>query len=187
MLFVALFLLLITPITLRTDLHIDHHTDCAVHLRIWGIPFMLRFRANMAGAVFRMLRLQADGQPRFAGQATPGQALLWLRAFLRADRARRFLYRHLHWRGGWVWLSPSFADAAHTALLSGLLQGVLQAFAGRKLVCRLQPDFLAGHTRAHVRCIVFFRLGTIIITAGMALYALARERISQPHSRAKEA
>lgn len=164
MLVLLLFLVFITPVqvTLRWQegLHIG--------LRVWGvgIPRPAAKKAKPQGA-------------------HPGQAMCLVKTALRADRARRFLWRHTRLVRLQALVTIGLQDAAGTALVTGLLRQ-LAALLPSNTDVRVEPCFV-GPSRVQARCILFFHLGTILITAGMGLAAYLLEVRHHPLSRPKEA
>ena len=158
-----LFLLLITPVRLT----ILHQGQTTLRLQLWGI-----------GGSF-----QPDLTPD-----TPAQSWRVLRmigTFLRAGRARRFLLQHVRLICLRAMVRIRLNDASRTCLLAGFLRQLLPLLPAGSDV-RIYPEFLLP-SRVHVRCIVFFHLGTIIITAAMVLLAYYRESREHPKPQPKEA
>lgn len=165
MLLLLLFLLLITPVELCALW--DH--GLTLTLRFWGI-----------GRSFPV-----DLSPS-AGQSPSRQQLMRLiGTALRTDKARLFLLRHVTLVCIQALLRLGLRDAARTAVCAGLLQQLAQLLPERADI-RIQPDFLSP-TRLQLRCILFFHLGTLIITAGMALVAYLLEAREHPKPHPKEA
>lgn len=164
MLVLFLFLLFVTPVKLT--LLWQHGLEA--HLQVWGVK------------VFRRAQKAAprQGKARLRGMRLLGTVL-------RTDKARRFLFRHVQFRHLQALISPGLQDAAGTALVTGLLRMLAQLLPGRADV-RVQPNFI-GPTRVQARCILFFHLGTIIITAGMVLAAYLLECREHPAPKPKEA
>ena len=116
--------------------------------------------------------------------------LLLAGVFLRADQARRFLFRSLVCRRLTVDLSPSLWDASATALAAGVSQLAARlglSLSKGKFLIRTMPDFLTGRTRFQAHGIFFIRLGTIIITAAMTAWAYFREQALLKSAMPKEA
>lgn len=158
-----LLLLFVTPVRLAVTW--DH--GLAISLRIWGIGRTWPVSSPAAGSPSstRLLRL--------AGTV------------LRTDKARRFLVQHVELIVFQAMLHLGLASAASTAVYTGLLQLVTQLLPPKTDI-RIQPDFRRP-TRVQFRCIVFFHLGTLLITAGMLLWAYLLEAREHPIPRSKEA
>lgn len=158
-----LLLLLVTPVHLT--LTWDQGFSAGVHL--WGI-----------GRKATPYRPSRNTQTR-------GSHMRIIGTLLRTDKARRFLMRHTQITTFQMLLHLGLPSAASTAVCTGLLQLVAQLLPPKADI-RIQPDFCRP-TRAQVRCIVFFHLGTLLITAGMLLWAYLLEAREHPIPRSKEA
>ena len=161
----ALLLLLIFIAPVRLTLLYDR--QLTIHLRLWGVPFTL--------------------SPDFAHTA-PGRPQQLLRALgtaLRTEKTRCFLRRHVQFIRLQALLRLHLPDAAHVCLLTGALRQ-LCILLPQSADIRIQPEFLSP-TRLQARCILFFRLGTLIITAAMVLLAWQREGREHPPTTPKEA
>lgn len=164
MLILLLLVLFITPVQLT--LHWQQGLE--LRLSLWGI------------------RLTRRVPPPSRGQGVPHQQFMrLLGAVLRTDRARRFLLRHTQFIRLQALISLGLQDAAATALVTGLLRQ-LAPLLPRKADVRVQPNFI-GPTHVQARCILFFHLGTILITAGMGLAAYLLESREHPAPHPKEA
>lgn len=164
MLVLLLFVLFITPV----ELTLLWQQGLSIRLRIWGIS------------------LHRPVPPPKQEQGIPHQQFMrLLGTVLRTDKARRFLFRHVQFRRLQALISLGMQDAAKTALSTGLLRQ-LAAFLPPSADVRVQPNFI-GSTRVQARCILFFHLGTIIITAGMGLWAYLLESREHPTPHPKEA
>lgn len=108
-----------------------------------------------------------------------------LGTWLRTDKARRGFHRHVHIISLHVLLRLHLEDAGQTCLLTGLLRQLCPLLPPKACV-RIQPEFLSP-TRLQFRCILFFHLGTILITAVMLFLAYHLEGREHPKPRPKEA
>lgn len=181
----ATFLLGILP--LRLTLTIRHlqttQIDLAAQLGMLRHVFRLRRAQTPSGPRWQLLPRRPGAPPR---PPAPEQARRWTTlasAVLRADHARRFLWRHIHWEDAAVRIRLGLSDAARTAQLTGLLQCLTAALPPafrEKVRCRVWPDFLSGRTAAHLVCIVSLRLGTLFITGLMAAVAYAMACRARP-------
>lgn len=164
MLVLLLFVLFITPV----ELTLLWQQGLSIRLRIWGVS------------------LHRPLPPPKQGQGIPHQQFMrLLGTVLRTDKARHFLSRHVQFRRLQALISLGMQDAAKTALTTGLLRQ-LAAFLPPRADVRVQPNFI-GSTHVQARCILFFHLGTIIITAGMGLWAYLLESREHPTPHPKEA
>lgn len=165
MLVLLLFVLFITPVQLT--LHWQQGLE--LRLRVWGIS-----------------RSHRVPPPAKGQQGTPHQQLMrLLGTVLRTDKARRFLFRHTQVVRLQALVYLGLQDAAATAILTGLLRQ-LALLLPRRADVRVQPNFL-GSTQVQARCILFFHLGTILITAVMGLAAYLMECREHPIPHPKEA
>lgn len=164
MLILLLFIVFITPVQLA--LHWQQGLE--LRLRLWGIGF------------------HHQVPPPSKGRGVPHQQFMrLLGTVLRTDKARRFLLHHTRFISLQALISLGLQDAASTALVTGLLR-LLAPFLPRRADVRVQPNFI-GPTRIQARCILFFHLGTILITAAMGLAAYLMESREHPTTRPKEA
>ncbi len=173
-------LLCLTRLTLRLDLHHQGRTQGRILLR-WG-----RWRHMWHLALIRtehghqVVLAGTDGTPRpispVAMKDTPADLLM--QTLTRADKARRFLLRHIRLTCLDGLLCLRLQDAARCALLSGAMQGAT-AFVPLKwreqVHLRIVPDFFRDSSTLQIRCILSVRLGTLVITACMMIFALIRE------------
>lgn len=165
-----LYLLLITPVTVRVDLRLLHGAEAVIAPRVWGLGPDLRFKLERTEIGHRVVRVDGRGRLRPMRALQPGGPKLPLSA-LRLVTARITLLRLD------VALGVSLGDAARTALTTGGLQSVWRALPARwRRRARLQvrPDFLGGQGALQARCMVFFRLGTLLLIAIMLLISLRR-------------
>lgn len=186
------YIILITPVILCVTFHHDRVTDVNATIRLWNIPRRFHWRSHRDRDGRHIVRLpDKPGQkPRITTRSQEQQALIFLGTFLRSNHARRFLLHHLHLNHAQISLRIGLGNAAHTAALTGLIAGTLRTIARNmpgRIRSSVQPDFLIGRTRAHVRCILSFRLGTLFITAAMAFIALVLEKREHAPSKAEEA
>jgi len=164
MLILLPILLLISPVNLT----LTWDQGLTIVFRIWGI-----------GRSFPVAVTPS-------GQSLPHRQFMRLvGTLLRTDKARRFLFRPIHLVRLQALLRIGLHDAAHTALLSGLLQQFARMLPAHTDI-RIQPDFLTP-THLQARCILFFHLGTLLIIAAMVLAAYLLESREHPAPQAKEA
>lgn len=157
MLILLIYLILISPVRLTVLLD----GPLTLDIRIWG--------------------LGGSWRPTFPSATTTEAHQPFIRILgtvLRTDKARRIFRQHVQLQALQAMIHLGFADAARTALVTGLLRQlciILPPIAD----IRIQPDFLHT-TRVQLRCILFFRLGTILIIAVMVLLAWLGERREHP-------
>lgn len=157
-----LFLVFITPVkvTLRWQ------GGLQASLRVWGVSIPAPEKAKGQGV--------HHGRPKGL-----------VGTVLRADRARRFLWRHTQLVCLQALVTIGLQDAAGTALVTGLLRQ-LAALLPQRADVRVEPCF-TGPSRVQARCILFFHLGTILVAAGMGLVAYLLESRKHPAPHPKEA
>lgn len=189
----VLFMILITPVTLRLDVRCGQAAEALLAPRFWGLGPSLRFRLEKTDQGRQVFRVDKSGRlkPLKASSGSsvrPAMALL--RAALRGNLARQLLLRGVSLQRLDVALNVSLDNAARTALTAGGLQSLWRALPcswRRKARLRVRPDFLGGQSSAQARCMVFFRLGTLFLTAAMLLLSYFMERAAHPVQPAKEA
>lgn len=188
MLILVLCLILFAPVNITFSALHDGPTDFTLHIRIWGLGGKLRFRSTRDKLGHHLVRLR--NKQSASAPESDQRFMVVAGTLLRADKARRFLLRHVHVLHLALQLSPSLWDASATAMATGVAAGAAQ-IASRllrcPLHCRIQPDFIAPRSRFFLRCIIFLHLGTLIITAGMVLLALLLERLEHRSPKPKEA
>ena len=158
---------------MRLDVTLRHGAEAVVVPRMWGLGPSLRFKLERTEQGHRLLRIDRRGRSRpmkAAGPKLPRPPWPALRQALGRVTLLRLD----------VALNVGLENAARTALASGTLQGVWQALPGRwRRRARLQvrPDFLGGQGGVQARCMVFFRLGTLLFTAFLLLLSLRRPEL----------
>lgn len=188
-----ILLVLLTPVSLRLDARYVQHLSFQAAVRVWGLGPDLRFRVEKTAQGHRLFRVDQKGGLRpvrsaSAPSARPSHAML--RALLRGDHARRLLLRGISLQQLDIALTVSLDNAARTALTAGTIQGLWRALPARwrrKARLQVRPDFLNGQGGAQARCMVFFHLGTLMLTAVMLLMSFAAERMAHPVHPAEEA
>lgn len=164
MLVLLFYLLFIAPV--RLTLTLDG--GFSIGLTIWGL-----------GRTW-----QPDMKPGPENRS-PQQFMRMLGTVLRTDKARKFLLRSVRLVSLHALIRLGLSDAARTAAVTGALRQLTRLLPQQADV-RIQPDFIHP-TRIQARCILFFHLGTIIITAAMVLTAYLLEAREHPASQPKEA
>lgn len=175
-------LLMLLP--LRLSLLLTHAARTQGTLGIGAGPLRLSFPFRVArdargGHQLIFLPRRPREKPRPASPAGMQRGMAMLGTFLRADKARRFLLRHTRLMDLTLRLHLSLADAASTAVITGLLRAMtafLPPAMRRRTHLSLQPDFLALRSGGRLRCMVSLRVGILLITGGMALTAWLLEK-----------
>ena len=188
----VLFLILITPVTVRLDFRYGQAIEALLAPRFWGLGPDLRFRMVKTEQGRRLFRIGKSGRsiPLKAAPASVKQNLTLLRVILRGNRARELFFHGLSLLQLDVALNVNLDNAARTALTAGGLQSLWRALPSawrRRARLQVRPDFLGGQSNMQARCMVFFHLGTLFLTAAMLLLSYLMERSAHPVHPAKEA
>ena len=150
------------PLTLRADIH--HHGQTQAHIQL---------RLAWLHKTWRI-----TGLPGAAAQLQTNRSRRMLALFRRADKARRFLLAHTALERLDALILLRTADAARTALLTGIIRPFVQLSGKRRRIC-VQPDFFRPHSTLQLRCIIRWKLGTLLLTSMMLLAAYIRQRITE--------
>ena len=185
-----LYAVLITPLRLSVYASHEGETRLLVCVRAWGIPFTWRIRSQRlrSGRVTTLFR--KNHPPMEAPPDTGRRVRVVAGAYLRSNRARAYFRGHVRLLSLEALVHIVLSDAAQTALTAGLLGALGRLLSlGMQGRVRVQviPAFFHQQTTAQARCILFFRLGTILITAALAGAAYLLEKREHPPTRAKEA
>ena len=169
---ILILILALLPVTMRITLHYDEDVRLILKLQALGFHVTREHFLSATDQGYRLVR--ADGR------TSPTRRTAFrshLRTALHGSKqARRFLHAHLHLMQLDGLILVRTADAGLSALLSGALQGILSCLCGRAPVClQVWPAFFRPRSTAHVRCIIRFCPGTLILTAGLLLPGLLRE------------
>lgn len=170
---IVLYTVMIAPVKIRFSLLWYGKADIDLHTRIWGLP--LKQQLSMTpDELIHMLPDQKQAEDNAVRRE-----LAALGTMLRTDFARHYLKRHMQIVQLDALIRLSMQDAARTAIVSGMLHWAAQAVyslaKGRARIA-VVPAFFAEHSSAEVRCILFFRLGHMIIVGMAALAAWMLER-----------
>ena len=94
-----------------------------------------------------------------------------LHALRQSVVVRRFLHRNIRLHKLDALILLHTGDAAHSALISGALQGLtsIHTVKRRNVRIRILPDFFRGQTTVQARSIIRIRLGILIVTMLMLL------------------
>lgn len=150
------------PVTLETD--IFHHGQTRTRHRLT----IARLHKTWPITVF----------PAAATQFRSGRSQMLFSHFRRADKARRYLRTHARLAKLDILLLLHTGDAAHTALLTGVLRPLVQLPRRNVRIC-VQPDFFHPRSTLQIRCIIRWKLGTLLLTSMMLLAASIRQRMSE--------
>lgn len=166
--------------TVQTDLRCFGAVELRLRFTIGGIHKTWQYHLNRTEQGHRLTRTVSYGTKSIGpSQFRQSRSSIIADTLRRADKARHFLLTHIHLErlDGLVLLRTE--DAAASSLLSGTLQGVLgciPAVRRRNVRIRVLPEFFRAHSTVKARCIIRFRLGTIILTAWMLLAAYMRQQ-----------
>lgn len=183
---ILLILILATPVRLRADVIRAEALDIVLHIRVWGLPLRRRMRLSPTAHGHRLITQTEDDPPQEPPAEQVRRSMVLLGTVLRTDKARRSLLRALRLERLDALISPSTADAARTAMFSGLLAGAAQLLHRKNVRIRIQPDFLHDRTTLQARCIIFFHLGSLLPAAAMAMTAAILEAREHRMSPAEE-
>ena len=175
-------MLMLLPLRLSLQLTHAARTQGALGVGVGALRLSFPFRVErdaQGGPQLVFLPHRPREKPRPASPAGMQRGMAMLGAFLRADKARRFLLRHTRLIDLTVQLHLSLSDAASTAVITGLVRAMtafLPPAMRRRTHLALQPDFLALRSGGRLRCMVSLRVGILLITGGMALTAWLKEK-----------
>lgn len=184
MLWILLGILLIfvslTEATVTFYVWHDASTRLQLCLKAANLQKAWHFRLFRTAHGHRLLRTDKDYiHPLQPTQLPQEKDSLLPQALLHENEVRRFLLSHLHLDRLEGLLLLRTGDAAHSAILSGTLQSLLSCIPATRMgriALRVLPEFFREHSTIRLRCIIRFRLGTIILTAGMLLFRYLKRR-----------
>lgn len=166
--------------TLQAELHWHEAAQLRLCLHLAGFHKTWQYHLNRTAQGHQLHRTDRHGtKPVDTTRLHGNRARILMELLRRADKAWRFLLAHLHLDRLDALLLLRTGDAAHSALLSGGLQGLagcIPASLRKNVHIRVLPDFFRPHSTLNARCIIRFRLGTIILTAGLLIMAYIREQ-----------
>lgn len=176
-----MLMLLAAPVRLQADVYHADQTLGRIRLTVAGLPHTWRLKLVRTPTGHQIIAAGKDGSEHAlapeALQGSPAERLI--SQLLASDGPRRYLLRHIRLERLDAALRLHSEDAARTALLTGFIRS-LTAFippAWRERArLRVTPEFVRDRSILQARCILHFRLGTIIITAGMLLASIASQR-----------
>ncbi len=181
----AVYALLITPLHLRIDVAVGKHLSGALVLRVWG----LRMQANLgllrddAGQLHLAFRMKGSPKQHSGSVIGTWRRILKIIRFVKEtellqthfSRTLDIMYVGLRTRLG-------FSDAARTALIYGaasILMNIWQQklnLRGIPSHLRAWPDFEGNPCAAQLSCILFMRLGNLLVGCALAGFAAFRAR-----------
>lgn len=176
------FLLLLWPIRFSLIIHRSSRIHGVVAIAL--LPLNLRFpfhviQTSSGGHQLTFLPRHGRKKPQPASPPQLQQGMTLLGTFLRADKARKFLTHHVLLKDFSFSLRLYTQNAAHSALLIGMLRS-LSLWIPRRFRQRVhlhwQPDFFTGSTVWQMQCIIFTCPGILLITGGMMLLSWMLER-----------
>lgn len=166
--------------TVQADLRCFGTAELQLRFTVGGIHKTWRYQLSKTEQGHQLNRTDAHGTKVVSpAQFRQSRSRIIADTFRRADKARYFLLTHLRLErlDGRILLRTE--DAAASALLSGAVQSVLgciPAVRRHNVRIRVLPEFFRAHSTVNARCIIRFRLGTIILTAWMLLAAYIRQQ-----------
>lgn len=178
--FMVVYALLITPLHLRIDIAAGSHLSGALVLRIWGfhVQANIGLVRDEQGKLHLALRLKGSKRQHSGSVSdTWKRILLTVRLIRETDLTRAFVARTLSVMSIGLKARIGFSDAAYTALASGSIQILLDIWREklnmRGIESRLKvwPDFQGNPCAAQFSCILFMRMGNLLL--GCALASMA--------------
>ena len=150
------------PVTLKTDIY--HHAQTEI-----------RNTLVIAGLHKTWISTGFQGA---AGQLRSSRTRMLHTLFRRTERARLFLRRHTALQKLDMIVLLHTTDAARTALLTGMIRPLVQLPRKNIRIC-IQPDFYRTSSTVQIRCIIRWKLGTLLLTSMMLLGAYIRQRTTE--------
>ncbi len=159
----ALFL----PVTLTVRIY--HHGHLQTRVTLHFLCLHKAWRYDGLAGVTAPMRRNPDSRLRTAWR--------------RASGTRRFLRQHTNFARLDALILLHTGDAARTALYTGVLRSMVALFPRRNRRICIQPDFFRPRSTLQARCIIHWKLGTLLLTAWMLL----TETLIQRHLTESEA
>lgn len=182
------FMLFFWPIRFILTIHRSSRIQGVVSIAL--LPLNLRFpfhvvQTSSGGHQLTFLSRHGRKKPQPASPPQLQQGMTLLGTFLRADKARKFLTHHVLLKDFSFSLRLYTQNAAHSALLIGMLRSLWIPLRFRQRVhLHWQPDFFTGSTAWQMQCIIFTCPGILLITGGMMFLSwLLERREHQPFSK----
>jgi len=179
--FMVVYALLITPLHLRLDMAVGRHLSGALVLHIWG----LRLQANLGlihddqGRLHLALRMKGSPKQHSGSVVDTWQRAIMIVRFIRKrNLTRAFISRTVTLMHVKMKARLGFSDAAQTAISAGAASILLdiwkQKLKIRGISCDLQvwPDFAGNPCAAQLSCILFMRLGNLLVGCALAGFAV---------------
>lgn len=163
-----IWILLIAPVTVQVRLMLGKEKGVFVLMHIWGIPFKLWPRP-----------VHAAPMKKSSGRK------LWIQAFLKQPQVRKAFNLGIQWQYVGIIGILATPRADITALLWGSFQGVKNVLAlwlkRKGIPCHFQlmPDFERQSTAIEGSCILFSRLGMLLASGLMLVWAYWRIRAEE--------
>lgn len=194
--FMLVYALFITPLHLRLDVAAGKHLSGALVLHAWGI----RMQANIGlirddqQKLHLAFRLKGSQKQHSGSVSDTWQMVLKIIRFMRESNMMRAYFKKT--------ITPlevafkariGFSDAAYTALSAGTVSILLDVLGKnlkyRGIPCNFKawPDFTGKPCAAQLSCILFMRLGNLLVgcaLAGLAVWAATRK--AEKHDRKEE-
>lgn len=184
-------LILLTPVRLHLHLFYQEEMQGRLKVQVWNACREFAFRTAMKDGRRQLLWGRSGGKE--GPLPSPGEQLQHIKTALslwkNTHHARQFLLRHIEVTDARFALHLGGENAARIALWTGLMQGIMQTLPyslRRKVTWRLTPDFFHARSIFQGQCILFFHLGTILVSSAMFFWAygaLKRSK-SQNHKEA---
>ena len=194
--FMVVYALFITPLHLRLDLAAGKHLSGALVLRAWGF----RLQANLGlirddqMKLHLALRLKGSRKQHSGSVFDTWQLVVRIvRIIQGSDMMRAYVKKTLTPLDIGLKARIGFSDAAYTALSAGMVSILLDMLGKnlkyRGIPCNLQawPDFTGKPCAAQLSCILFMRLGNLLVGCALAGFAFwAAIRKEKKHDREEE-
>lgn len=176
-------MLMLLPFHLTAEVQLHPEQQGRIVLSSLGLKYTWRLRLVRTASGHVLQRIGKSGKAEGPGMelhSSPADAAL--KRLLHDQPAKRFLQKHVCLERIDAIIRIHFENAARTALVTGAVRSLIPLIPpALRAVTHLQllPAFTPAQARLQGRCIVQFRLGTIIITALMLLYSSFRQHVSQ--------
>ena len=175
--FMAVYALLITPLHLRVDIAAGAHVSGALVLRIWGfhVQANVGLVRNEQGKLHLAFRLKGSPKQHSGSVAdTWKKIMIMIRLIRETNLTRTFFARTISVLHVDLKTRIGFSDAAYTALTAGSIRVLLDMWRERLrrsgIHCSLKawPDFEGNPCAAQFSCILFMRMGNLLLGCALA-------------------
>ncbi len=175
--FMVVYALLITPLQLRVDVAAGAHVSGALVLRIWGLHLQANVGLirNEQGRLHLAFRLKGSPKQHSGSVADTWKKILVMIRMIRETNITKAFFTHtlsvLHVN---LKARIGFSDAAYTALTAGSIGILLNLWRERLKLrgihCSLNvwPDFEGNPCAAQFSCILFMRMGNLLLGCALA-------------------